>query len=125
MLRFEEFQSTNQNTKANPDNARVKTITIGAEMLTAADLYSLQRAPEQMHVSPSVPSVHPTVAPVSAQDNVVALIPARNKKRIWLKRFKGCILNDKFYRLQLYHSLITDRQFPSNYFTIGKHLTIT
>ena len=80
MLRFEEFQSTNQNTKANPDNARVKTITIGAEMLTAADLYSLQRAPEQMHVSPSAPSVHPTVAPVSAQDNVVALIPARKKE---------------------------------------------
>ena len=80
MLRFEEFQSTNQNKKANPDNARVKTITIGAEMLTAADLYSLQRAPEQMQVFPSAPSVHPAVAPVSAQNNVVALIPARNKK---------------------------------------------
>ena len=64
----------------------MKTITIGAEMLTAADLYSLQRAPEQMHVSPSVPSVHAAVAPLSAQDNVVALIPARNKKKIGLKR---------------------------------------
>ena len=68
-------------------------------MLTAADLYSLQRAPEQMQVFPSAPSVHPAVAPVSAQNNVVALIPARNRKEIGLKWLKGCTLNDKFYRL--------------------------
>ena len=86
---MKSFNLHYQNTKANPDNARVKTITIGAEMLTAAELYLLQRAPEQMHVFPSVASVHPTVAPVSAQDNVVALRPPRNKEKIRLKRLKA------------------------------------
>ena len=62
----------------------MNTITIGAEMLTAAEL---QRAPSQMHVFPRVSSLHPATAPVSAQDNVVALIPARNKeKKIRLKK---------------------------------------
>ena len=94
-------------------------------MLTAAELYLLQRAPEQMHVFPRVPSVHPATAPVSAQYNVVTLIPARNKeKKIRMKKLKGCTLNDKFYRLQLYHNLINDRQLPDNYFTIGRCLKI-
>ena len=87
-------------------------------MLTAAELYLLQRAPEQMHVFPSVPSVHPAVAPVSAQYNVVALIPPRNKEKN--KAFQAqSSLNDKSYRLQLYHNLITDRQLPGNYFTLA------
>ena len=77
---------------------------IGAETLTAAELYLLQRAPEQMHVFPIVSSVHPAVAPVSAQANVVTLIPPRNKEKIRLKKLKGCPLKDKSCTLQLYHN---------------------
>ena len=68
---------------------------MGVGMLTAAELYLLHRVPSQIHVSPIVSSLHPFTAPVSAQDNVVALIPARNKEKNMPERLKCCTINYK------------------------------